>query len=95
MKLKRHLFSFKTFFPLMIVVILSLGFSLLSGAKNPLDKLQQADHCLTCHEDIVNAFNLTAHKKESCGSCHRGVEKHAEEGTRESIFFFYGGEKTG
>lgn len=88
MELKSHLMSFKILSPLMIIIVLFLGFGLFLGAKKPLDKAQQVENCLTCHEDIVKAFNLTPHKKENCGICHQGAEKHAEEGTKESIFSF-------
>ncbi len=88
MKSKRYPFLFNFFSPLIIGTFVLLILIFFLGAKKPSERPQQSENCSACHEDVVKAFNLIPHKKENCASCHQGAEKHAEEGTKESIFSF-------
>ncbi len=85
---KCQFFAFRYFPSFFAFIFIFIGFLVFLGANRPAAQVQTTETCQTCHEDIVKSFARTAHQKENCAACHRGVEKHVEEGTKESIFSF-------
>lgn len=85
---RSHFFSLGFFPSLITLFFLIIGFLVFLGAKSPAVQIQTAKNCQACHEEVVKNFSRTPHQKENCAACHRGGEKHSEEGTKESIFSF-------
>lgn len=70
-------------------IFLSFFTTTFLAAAKPVIQEPEAETCVLCHEELVNALKANPHSTaQTCSGCHGDIKTHIEEGGGLNIFAF-------